>query len=110
MLVLGIDFYRGMYGNAREMKPLILNLGDHFGDFVDKMSDLKNTRIFSICLLGAGIRISPNDSMRRLGQSRRLYISVLGSREVELIDCDRLWRANAFVESVLRRVLRSASW
>ncbi|GBN43311.1 hypothetical protein AVEN_121192-1 [Araneus ventricosus] len=84
-----------MFGNAGGMEPLIPNLGDHFGDFVDKMSDLKITRIFLICLLGTGIRISPDDSMRRLRLSRRLYIGVLGSREVELIDCDRLWGENA---------------
>ncbi|GBN43316.1 hypothetical protein AVEN_121196-1 [Araneus ventricosus] len=98
-----------MFGNAGGMESFIPKLGDHFGDIVEKISDLKNTRIFSICLLRAGIRISPDDSMRHLGLSRRLYISVLGSREVELIDCDRLWSSNAFGISA-RRVLRSASW
>ncbi|GBM91435.1 hypothetical protein AVEN_2384-1 [Araneus ventricosus] len=88
MLVLGRDFNRGMYGNAGGMKQLIPNLGDDFGDFVDKMYDLQNTTDFSICLLGAGIRISPDVSIRRLGLSRRLYIALLGSPEVELIDCD----------------------
>ncbi|GBM91427.1 hypothetical protein AVEN_2378-1 [Araneus ventricosus] len=75
VLLLGRDFYRGVYGNAVGMKPFIPYLGDHFGDFVDKMYDLKNTRIFSIGLLAAGIWISGDDSMRRLGLSRRLYIA-----------------------------------
>ncbi|GBO39168.1 hypothetical protein AVEN_255513-1 [Araneus ventricosus] len=41
VLWLGSEFYRGMYGNAGEMKPTTPDIGDHFGY---EMWDLK--RIF----------------------------------------------------------------
>ncbi|GBN33426.1 hypothetical protein AVEN_59618-1 [Araneus ventricosus] len=53
---LGREFYRSMYRNSGGMKPLTPDVGD-------KMCDLKNSRIFLISLLGAEIRISPDDSM-----------------------------------------------
>ncbi|GBN35751.1 hypothetical protein AVEN_253860-1 [Araneus ventricosus] len=63
VLWLGREFYRGMYGISEGMESSTPDLGDHFGDFVDEMWDLKSTGIFLISLLGAVIRIYPDDSM-----------------------------------------------
>ncbi|GBN57753.1 hypothetical protein AVEN_81005-1 [Araneus ventricosus] len=60
--------YRGMYGNAGEMEPLTPDLGKNLTTILTtwrvwRLNDLKTTGIFLISLLGAEIRIYPDDSM-----------------------------------------------
>ncbi|GBM62852.1 hypothetical protein AVEN_35156-1 [Araneus ventricosus] len=69
VLWLGTQFYRSLYGNAGRMEPLTPDLSSKLGD---EMWDLKSSGIFLISLLGAEIRIYPDDFMLRHGLSGRL--------------------------------------
>ncbi|GBO29395.1 hypothetical protein AVEN_235028-1 [Araneus ventricosus] len=64
VLWLGREFYRVKYGMTGSGQAWTPDLGEKPGDhFDDEMWDLKSTGIFLISLLGAKIRIYPDDSM-----------------------------------------------
>ncbi|GBN81971.1 hypothetical protein AVEN_176742-1 [Araneus ventricosus] len=59
VLWLGREFYSGKYGMTGSGKAWTPDLGNHFGN---KSEIPENALIFSIFLLGAEIRISPESS------------------------------------------------
>ncbi|GBM22825.1 hypothetical protein AVEN_226491-1 [Araneus ventricosus] len=121
VLWLGRESYWGYVWECQGNGVMDPDLGDELGDhFGDEMWDPKNAGIFSISLLGAEIRIYPDDSMWRHGCREDFKRTVLGSQRVVvcrstlnvLIDWDRLWSANVFgvLSAVRASKLLEAEW